>query len=56
MGAMGQGPIPRSKMKEYAEELELDDRETEAFIYIIRETDIHYLNLQAEKSMKRMKS
>lgn len=46
----GMGVIPRSKIKEYAEdELELDWRETEAFIYIIRTADVHSLRNAAEK-------
>lgn len=51
---MSLGPIPRSKIKEYAvEELELDTRETDAFVYIIRKADVHFINLQAAKAEKR---
>ena len=47
------GPIPRSKIKEYAEdEMELDWRETEAFIHIVRAADIYSLTLKADKQNK----
>ena len=55
-GGMGMGQIPRSKAREYAEkELGLTPRETEAFLYIIRNADIHYLNAQHSKAEKRSK-
>lgn len=55
--AMSAGPIPISKIRWYAEEeLDLNERETEAFKYVLRHLDIHYLNLQAKKAEKRMSS
>lgn len=55
-GESGRGQIPRTKIKQYAvEELEYDERETEAFVYIIRQADIHYQNIQIEKINNRLK-
>ena len=52
---MSLGAIPRTKIKEYAEELELNTREAEAFLYVIRHIDIHFIKLQDAKAEKRMK-
>jgi hypothetical protein len=49
-GGMGIGPIPRSAMRQYAdEELGLTRPERDAFMWIIRQLDIKYLNNQAAK-------
>lgn len=53
---MGIGPIPFSKIKEYAADLGLTEREKEAFVWIIRKLDIHYLNKQAQEAAERNKS
>lgn len=55
INGMALGAIPRSKIKDYAEELELDERETEAFIYVISHLDIHFRQRANEKSEKAMK-
>ncbi len=55
-GEGGRGQIPRTKIKQYAiEELEYDERETEAFISIMRQADIHYQNIQIEKLNRQFK-
>lgn len=55
ISTMSLGPIPRSKIKDYAEELELDWREAEAFQYVIYNLDIHYRNRKSEQAAKEMK-
>ena len=54
---MGKGPIPVSKIREYARnpELRLTLREQKAFIIVIREMDITGLNVEADKAASRMK-
>lgn len=55
IGEGGRGQIPLSKIKEYAvDELDYDDREKEAFVNIIRRSDIHFQNIQIEKLNKRL--
>lgn len=55
-GEGGRGQIPRTKIKQYAvEELGYDERETEAFVFIMRQADIHYQNIQIEKLNNRLK-
>ena len=55
VSAMSLGPIPISKIKAYADDLELDWRETEAFVYVLYHLDIHYRNRRAEQADKSMK-
>jgi len=55
VSGMSLGAIPRSKIKEYADELELDCREAEAFRYVVYHLDIHYRSIQAAKTEKSMK-
>lgn len=49
---MAAGPIPLDKIVWYAERLELDLLEQEAFEHVIRQVDVHYMNKQAEKVSK----
>lgn len=50
---MGLGSIPLDKIRWYAEsELQLTDDEADAFVWIIRRTDNHFVNKQAEKQAK----
>lgn len=51
---MGLGPIPSSKIRERAAELEFDDDEAERFFAIIRRVDDEYrtLNNTPEKNKK----
>ena len=52
---MSAGPIPLDKITWYAERLDYDLVEQDAFEYVIRTVDVAWLNLQAEAASKRAK-
>lgn len=47
---MSEGPIPVSKMWQYAREYDLTISEQKAFVYIIKELDAAYITTKAEQS------
>jgi hypothetical protein len=49
---MGLGPIPIRATDWYAGRLMLTERETEAFVSIIRNVDVYYLNKVAARTAK----
>jgi hypothetical protein len=56
VSAMSLGPIPISKIHWYADkELELDEDEKRAFVWIIRRLDSHFIGKSAEKASKQNK-
>lgn len=53
---MSIGPIPMSAIYWYADDiLELDNRQKEAFAYIMRRADNHYLGIQSERVKRQSK-
>ena len=53
VNGMSIGNIPLDKMVWYAEsQLGLDDDEADAFVWIMRRTDNHFVNKQAAKAAK----
>jgi hypothetical protein len=53
INSMALGPIPIDKMHWYADvELELDDDERRAFVWIMRRLDSHFIGKMAEKNRK----
>lgn len=53
---MAPGPIPEDKIVWYAEQLEMDLVEQDAFVSVMRAVDVSWLNQQAEQSAKHAKS
>jgi len=52
---MASGPIPSDKIVWFAERLEMDLLEQEAFEHVIRAVDAAYMKSQAAKAAKRSK-
>lgn len=52
---MTAGPIPADKIIWYAEQLEMDLVEQDAFESVIRQVDVAWLNMQAQAANKRAK-
>ena len=49
---MGEGPIPWSKMREYAIHWELDTDEFDALVFIVQSMDSEYLGYRASQMKK----